>query len=229
MILIRRATAPARSPRPHSTPGGCRVREVQALGTVPASTGRSPPTHVRTGRCFAPGLQRKGSVVPSLGRHVRLDGQRPGRPDDRLASPTGGADHRRPAPPTTKGPPPTSLQVTGPSCGGGWGIRTPEGVTPTRFPSGLDGSWADVGGCVRAGQPGPRTRARRCGRLRLDTSCYQNCYRVPGLSLRRPGECARTWTRGTRPPRRGCCATARRRRAVRGGGPVALRCVGRLG
>ena len=31
---------------------------------------------------------------------------------------------------------------------GGWGIRTPEGVTPTRFPSGLEGWCVGTGGCV---------------------------------------------------------------------------------
>ena len=35
----------------------------------------------------------------------------------------------------TNGPPPAKRQVTGPSTGGGWGIRTPEGFHPTRFPS----------------------------------------------------------------------------------------------
>ena len=42
-----------------------------------------------------------------------------------------------------KGPSPASPQVTGPFLSGGWGIRTPEGLHPTRFPiacSGVRGS-----------------------------------------------------------------------------------------
>ena len=35
----------------------------------------------------------------------------------------------------TKGPSPAYSPVTGPSVRGGWGIRTPEGLHPTRFPS----------------------------------------------------------------------------------------------
>ncbi len=60
---------------------------------------------------------------------------------------------------------------------GGWGIRTPEGVTPTRFPSGLEGSRAGVGGRVWAGQRRVRTEAVERGRVGLETNCYRNCYR----------------------------------------------------
>jgi hypothetical protein len=87
-----------------------------------------------------------------------------------------------------KGPPPTSLQVTGPSLGGGCGIRTPEGFHPTRSPSGLEGWREDADGRVPAGQRASRIRTNRRERLGLAPSCYQNCYQpetAPARETRR--------------------------------------------
>src|SRR5665647_3222571 len=98
-----------------------------------------------------------------------------------------------------KGPPPTSPQVTGPSPRRRMGDSNPEGVTPTRFPSALEGSRAGVGGRVRAAQRAARIVANGRERLGLAANCYQNCYRPPGSllprlpygTLRRPSESGR--------------------------------------
>ena len=85
---------------------------------------------------------------------------------------------RPPTPGHDEGPPPTSPQVTGPSTRGGWGIRTPEGLHPTRFPNALEGLRAGAGGGVWAGQRATRTGADWRGRFGLRANCYQNCYRL---------------------------------------------------
>src|SRR5450830_1022758 len=77
---------------------------------------------------------------------------------------------------TTKGLRPAFPQLTGPSLGGGWGIRTPEGLRPALSPSGPRGLWDGSQGCVCAGQrvAGMLVEASRSGRMERD--CYQNCY-----------------------------------------------------
>src|SRR5674476_1118093 len=78
--------------------------------------------------------------------------------------------------------------------GGGWGIRTPEGVTPTRFPSASTGGGKCSLVYVPAGQRGARMIRTTSGSGWIGKNCYQNCYpplrspvlRFPRRTLRRP-------------------------------------------
>src|SRR5665647_1657610 len=120
-----------------------------------------------------------GGTVPTSGPDGTLGGATGGCPSCcrncyQNCYPSGPA---APGAPTPKGPPPASLQVTGPSTRGGWGIRTPEGFHPTRFPNALEGSRVGVGGGVCAGQGAARIGADRRGGFGLRANCYRNCYR----------------------------------------------------
>src|SRR5450756_2592607 len=74
------------------------------------------------------------------------------------------------------GPLPAFPQVTGPTLGGGWGIRTPEGFHPTRFPSASTGGVKCSPVCVSAGQRVVGTHHAASGPARMERNCYQNCY-----------------------------------------------------
>ena len=83
---------------------------------------------------------------------------------------------RRSMPINAKGPPPAKSQVTGPSSRGGWGIRTPEGFHPTRFPSASTGGGKRSPLYVPAGQRGARMVRATPGSSWIGKNCYRNCY-----------------------------------------------------
>lgn len=137
--------------------GGPWRRPTQAL---PASAGASrgpregpgdskgPLAHPpeRTYPCCLPALGEFGTMTPHEGSAPSLA--------ERGREPETGRPQGRDGPADDDGPAPCGA---GPSGGGGWGIRTPEGVNPTRFPSVRhrplgESSWL-LGRCSGHGQP----------------------------------------------------------------------------
>jgi len=59
---------------------------------------------------------------------------------------------------------------------GGWGIRTPEGFHPTRFPSASTGGGKRSPLYVPAGQRGARMVRATPGSSWIGKNCYRNCY-----------------------------------------------------
>jgi len=70
---------------------------------------------------------------------------------------------------------------------GGWGIRTPEGFHPTRFPSASTGGGECSLACVAAGQRCARMIRTTPGSGWIGKNCYQNCYRSASRVLSSSG------------------------------------------
>jgi hypothetical protein len=82
-----------------------------------------------------------------------------------------------------------------PHRGGGWGIRTPEGFHPTRFPSAPRGSVGRMFWSVCAGQRTAQASSATHGSARIGANCYPNCYPPdPLASTRRPAAPSRART-----------------------------------